>query len=329
MTRDYPSYPFERLRQVRRDDAVVESAIARWLATRTSPGRRVAKLVGGPVSAALVGRAHTIDPHAAIASVRIAGLPITVAASGGAIRKLADKLLGGPPELSAARPATPAEHAIWALLVAAALEDLGVAGDVWAQPVPVLQPELERLGRSRSAADDPLAIELAVDLAGAQLTVICVCPRSVVVKVPPARVMPSWSFDVPVIVARCALDRATLDRLAPRDIIVVERCLELQLGDGAVGLTAAPQAVVAEVASLYSPRDMALPDDAHLELTVALGTTKLSLRQLAELSIGQIIPLGRPLAGPFELRAGGRTIGRGELIDVDGELGVRVTSIDA
>ena len=56
---------------------------------------------------------------------------------------------------------------------------------------------------------------------------------------------------------------------------------------------------------------LSLPDDAHVELTVALGTTQLSLRQVFELSVGQIVSLGRPLAGPFELRAAGRLVGKG------------------
>jgi len=320
-------YPFDLLRRIRRDDAAIESAVARWLAAHPDGGRRTTKLAGGPVRARVVGRANAVDPHAAIAVVRAGELAITAAASGTAIRALAQQLLGGPAELAAARPATPAEHALWALVVAAALEDLGIGGDVWAQPIPSIQPELERLGRS-TGGDDMVAIELAVDVAGRAMTVACVCPRSVVVRPPPARPWPAWTFELPVTVARCALSRDAAAAIAARDVIVVERSLELVIGDGAIGLRAAPQAVVAEVASHYSPRDMALPDDAHLELTVALGTTKLSVRQIAELAIGQIVPLGRPLAGPFELRAGGRVIGHGELIDVDGELGVRVTSIE-
>ena len=54
---------------------------------------------------------------------------------------------------------------------------------------------------------------------------------------------------------------------------------------------------------------------------------ELSLRQVFELAVGQIVPLGRPLAGPFELRAAGRVVGRGELVDVDGELAVRIVSL--
>ena len=83
----------------------------------------------------------------------------------------------------------------------------------------------------------------------------------------------------------------------------------------------------AKVTSDYVRRDMALPDDAHLELTVQLGTTRVSLRQIAELAPGAIVPLGRPLAGPFEVRAAGRLVGQGELVDVDGELGVRIVSL--
>jgi type III secretion protein Q len=70
-----------------------------------------------------------------------------------------------------------------------------------------------------------------------------------------------------------------------------------------------------------------LPDDAHLELTVQLGTTHLSLRQIANLAVGQIISLGRPLAGPYDIRVGNRLLGQGELVDVDGELGVRIVSL--
>jgi type III secretion protein Q len=85
--------------------------------------------------------------------------------------------------------------------------------------------------------------------------------------------------------------------------------------------------VEATVTTGYVRHEMALPDDAHLELTVQLGTTSLSLRQLAELAVGQIVPLGRPLAGPYEIHAAGRLVGQGELVDIDGELGVRIVAL--
>jgi type III secretion protein Q len=103
--------------------------------------------------------------------------------------------------------------------------------------------------------------------------------------------------------------------------------MALEIFGGAVGLAGTPGALVAEVTTGYVPRDMSLPDDAHVELTVGLGTTRLSLRQVMELAVGQVVPLGRPLAGPFELRAAGQLVGQGELVDVDGELGVRIVRL--
>jgi len=106
---------------------------------------------------------------------------------------------------------------------------------------------------------------------------------------------------------------------------VVARDLALAIGEGQIGLGAAPQAIEATVVTGYGRRPML--DEAHVEVTVQLGTTRMSLRQLADLAVGQIIQLSRPLAGPFEVRAQGRLIAQGELIDVDGELGVRIVSI--
>lgn len=296
-----------------RADAAIESAIARWIAVRPL-GARTAELAGGPVRVEVVGLGGAIDPHAAIAELRIGGLSIPMAAAGRPIRRLAQRLLGGPDELDAPRPLTAAEHAIWALVLAAAIEDTGVSAEVW----PALGGELPAGG---------LRLALRVDLAGAPMTVVACCPPELTVRPPPPRPVPAWPLALSVIVGRTALTRAEVRRLAVRDVITIERGLALWVGDGAVGLRAAPGAIEAEVATGYVGRDMGLPDEAHLELTVELGTTRLTLRQLAELAIGQIVPLGRPLAGPYEIRAAGQPVGQGELVDVDGELGVRIVSL--
>jgi len=310
---NFSPFPFERLRRVGRRDLALETAIARWIVARPL-GARIAQLAGGPVRARLVGIGRAaFDPHAALAEVRLVdGLSIVLAAASRPIRALAQRLLGGPAELDAPRPLTTAEHAIWALVIAAAIADTGIAAEVW----PIVAPPR-----------DAIAIELAVDIGGSPMTVMALCPRDVVVRAPPARPIPGWTFDVPIIVARCALSRDARRRLALRDVIVVERGLALAIGDGALELSAAPKAVVATVATGYVRRDMALPDDAHFELTVRLGTTRMSLRQIAELAVGQVVALGRPLGGPYEIHAGGRLLGQGELVDIDGELGVRIVSL--
>jgi flagellar motor switch/type III secretory pathway protein FliN len=59
-------------------------------------------------------------------------------------------------------------------------------------------------------------------------------------------------------------------------------------------------------------------------VTVELARFTLSLQQLAELREGEVLLTGRPLGESVTLRAGGRVLASGELVDVDGEVGVRV-----
>ncbi|MEO7096540.1 MAG: FliM/FliN family flagellar motor switch protein [Polyangiales bacterium] len=314
---NFSPYPIGALRRVTAGQAALESALARWIRVRPL-GARVAKLAGGPVAARVIGgRVDVFDPHAGFAEVRTAGASILVACAGRPIRALAQRLLGGQAELGAPRALTAAEEAIWVLVVAAAIEDTGVAAEVW--------PSAQRA----PSMTTHLALELAIEGA-ATGTIVAYVPRSMSVRVPPPRALPDWAFDLPIVVGRCLLDRAAIGRLALRDVITVERELSLVVGDGTIALTAAPQAVEARVAIEYVPAQMspALADTAQLELTVQLGTTRMSLRQLGELAPGAIVSLGRPLAGPFEVRAAGRLIGRGELVDVDGELGVRIVSLE-
>jgi len=320
---NFSPYPFERLRRVTRRAAALESAIARWIAARPGgdAGDRVARLAGGRVRIRVVGGVAAgagIDPHAVLAEVRAGGASIVLAASSAPVRALAQRLLGGPDELAAPRPLGAVEHAIWALAVAAAIEDAGVAAEVW----PLAGPPPDRGGPR---------IELWAQLPAGPMTVTACLPPDLELRAPPPREPPAWSLAAPVVAGRCAISREAVRALAPRDVVTLERALggglELVIGDVRFGLRAAPGAMDAEVATGYVGRDMALPDDAHLELTVQLGTTQLSMRRISELAVGEVIPLGRPLAGPYEVRAAGQLVGHGELLDVDGELGVRIVSL--
>ncbi len=69
------------------------------------------------------------------------------------------------------------------------------------------------------------------------------------------------------------------------------------------------------------------PDDVPVTLTVELGRVNLTLTRLADLKPGDVIELSRHSRAPVELTSGGRLVARGELILIDTELGVRVTSV--
>jgi len=60
---------------------------------------------------------------------------------------------------------------------------------------------------------------------------------------------------------------------------------------------------------------------------VEVGAVEMRVREWAALRPGDVIPLARRIADPVVLRAGAAEIARGELVDVDGEVGVRVLAI--
>ena len=62
-------------------------------------------------------------------------------------------------------------------------------------------------------------------------------------------------------------------------------------------------------------------------LTVELGRVSLPLRKLADLKPGDVLELGRHAREPVELTSNGRLVARGELVQIDTELGVRVLSV--
>lgn len=318
-------FPFDQLPRV--GDLATGNAIARWLAV-TPRAARLEKLVGGAVSARW-GDAPLDDPFAAACDLRVGPHTIVVRGSSPFVRWLAQTLLSGVEEVAASRALTEAEHAIWVLFVATAVEDLGIEGEVWE--------------RGAAPPTRTRTVTLHARLAGHPCTIELLVPTGLIVSAPPVRV-PAWAdrtlIAAETIVGRCTLDRSDLARLRARSIVtldppslggVIARLAgqaELVFLDGAIGIvTSAADPLVARVATEYIPRAMALPDDARIELTVGVGATTLSLRQAMGLAIGEVVKLGRPLAGPFEIRAAGTLIGQGELVDVDGELGVRIVSL--
>ncbi len=64
--------------------------------------------------------------------------------------------------------------------------------------------------------------------------------------------------------------------------------------------------------------------EAKLELEVRLGNVEMKLSDVARLRPGQVIDCERPVGSAVELVVRGASVGRGELVSVDGKLGVRI-----
>lgn len=70
-------------------------------------------------------------------------------------------------------------------------------------------------------------------------------------------------------------------------------------------------------------------DQLPLAISFELGTLQLSLGQLRTLASGAVLQLSQGSADSIAIVCGGRHLGRGEAVDVDGRLGVRITSWSA
>ena len=140
------------------------------------------------------------------------------------------------------------------------------------------------------------------------------------------------------------LEAGVLATLREGDAVIIERHIERS--DGA--LLVAGEAWVAEVARLghswtlkSSPRPAAIdeknwtmagqdgdgagPAGLPVTLTFDVGRIDMTVADFTHLGSGSVIEIGRPVPEPVEIRANGRHVGHGELVDIDGALGVRIT----
>jgi flagellar motor switch protein FliN/FliY len=67
-------------------------------------------------------------------------------------------------------------------------------------------------------------------------------------------------------------------------------------------------------------------EDAAIVVRVELGTVEMKAREWSQLGPGDVVTLGRRIGDPAILRVGGVELARGELVQVDGEYGVRIVS---
>lgn len=70
-----------------------------------------------------------------------------------------------------------------------------------------------------------------------------------------------------------------------------------------------------------------LIEEITIPITVQLGEIKMSLKEIAQLTIDQVIELHKDPSAPVELYIEGKLLGKGELVDIEGELGVKIIKL--
>lgn len=149
---------------------------------------------------------------------------------------------------------------------------------------------------------------------------------------------------LPIVGATCVASRSEIAALMPGDAFVVPG-LTLAPKNAALVPERGEQGLAVEVAdpSRLVVRDLALSfpwevplmsaettarvlDDASVVVRVELGTVEMKAHEWAQLAAGDVVALGRKLGEPAILRVGGVEVARGELVQVDGEMAVRILS---
>lgn len=75
------------------------------------------------------------------------------------------------------------------------------------------------------------------------------------------------------------------------------------------------------------PRDLEMIMDIPVGLTVVLGRTKLTIKQLLELAHGSVVELDGLAGEPMDILINGYLIAQGEVVVVDDKYGIRITEI--
>ncbi len=238
--------------------------------------------------------------------------------------KLVDRLAGGDGSAAGGTALTPLEQATFELLTLLAVEAACSVGGV----EEALAPRVAR------AAPDALEGALGVEL---ELVTDAVRGRGRLLLPPAAlRVLaaeggcPETPLRLPISVRRgvASLLPAELEALEPGDFVAVQDpadgCAALVLPGGyrAAGHLD-PEGFRVEETSM-STRTPQIP----VTLEVELCRVEVSLAELARLAPGAVLPLAVDRSGQVTLRAGDRAVARGELVDIDGTVGVRIASLE-
>ena len=87
------------------------------------------------------------------------------------------------------------------------------------------------------------------------------------------------------------------------------------------------RAAAPEPASTGGPADLAPLLNVPLPITVELGSTQRTVRDLIEMGVGTIMELQKLAGDPLDIKVHDRVIARGEVVVIDEEFGIRVTEI--
>lgn len=359
-------YPWNALERVRRADADAARALSSWAHGRFDMGAiepAMSELCRVPVSARLrsVGAAdpRALDPGAIGVLLADADVPTTsravlVELEVSLALVLASRALQRAPArlVDPAKAATPAlAGAVGAILVAASRRagdtplralTCGAAAGLWADANRIDPERITAsftviagddafvarvsVGRARDAARPSFDERALARMGGTpvELPIVLVVARATRAEIDGLRAGDAWMTGARSIagdVVLCAPDA----EIGARARLGEDGRLVLVDGAASLPWTVAPEAEMSGSSETKGALIETL-GEAPVVVRVEIGSAKLAARDWATLGAGDVIALGRRIGEPAVLRVGGEEVARGELVDVEGEIGVRILS---
>ncbi len=127
-------------------------------------------------------------------------------------------------------------------------------------------------------------------------------------------------------IARIAAEE--LDALAPGDVVVLDA---LERGRSSLALPGGLRAIGRIEDTAFHVEETTMTDrhaQLPVEIEIELARFDIPLCELARLEVGSVVPVPLDRRGLVVLRAGDRAVARGELVDVEGGMGVRILSLE-
>ncbi len=289
----------------------------------------LAVLTGGAVT--VTGRPLPVvpAPGAGVGRLRVelAALPGTAVVEVDAplAVTLLDRLCGGEGAPAPATSLTPLEGAAVELATLSALAALSALPEVEARLAP-------RLARWAGEPTGGLAIDLTVSLGAGSGHARVVLPAAAVKALGDecARGQPSSVIELELSLrgGSAPLSPEEVAALAVGDVVLLDPSPPGRLTAVAPG---GLRVVGGESEDGLLVEEIQMPDTARSEwpinVEVELARVPITLGDLARLEPGAILPLPIDRRGLVSLRLGDRAIARGQLVDVEGSVGVRIDSL--
>jgi type III secretion system YscQ/HrcQ family protein len=279
---------------------------------------------------------------------------VAVELSGAFAERLVDRILGGedipvlPPTLLSADPLACGALAYLAARILAAL-----SGGLRLRHVTADLNQFAMALGEGALLICPFEVQVGNDAGSARLYV----PETLLLqaRAPSLRDLPSVPLTLIAELGRAALRCAQLSELRPGDIVVLDACslafdglafagqvlvhvagsrshLVCNVRDRSLEVESVtsvkePKMTAGRLSQPPEPNSAApnLAADAPLELSVELARFSLTLGELQRTQPGDVLITGRRIGEAVTLRVAGRAIAQGELVDVEGEIGVRIT----